>query len=89
MNSDFYDNQEVSSAIEQYCKEKQIKEADFASLVKLDPVQLSRIKGGKSSSYESLCKIAVLVERDVKEFLKPVPQPLVNSVKQNLAIAVN
>ena len=86
MNAEFYDCKIVSDSIESFCKEKKIKEADFAGIVSLHTVQLSRIKGGKSSSYEALCKIAIAVGKDVKSFLKPIPLSLVKAVENNLAV---
>lgn len=89
MNSNFYDSSKVTQEIERYCRESVIKEEGFAEIIGVDPVHLSRIKGGKSSSYETLCKIAVVVGKDIQYFLKPIPEEFAASVKKNLQPALS
>lgn len=80
MNKDFYDQTKVSKVIESYCKEHGINESDFALLVGVHPGHLPRIKSGEMCSYKSLSKIALLGNKTVAYFLRPIPSNLKSEI---------
>lgn len=82
MNSEFYNHELVSTLIERYCDEHNIKEGDYAALIEVHPASLSRIKAGKMCSPEILAKIAALGKMSLGDLMRPAPETSRNQLFQ-------
>ena len=81
MNSEFYNHKKVSEIVEDYCKENQIDEYDFATLIDVHPTSLSRIKAGKMASHEALFKIAALGKVEINEIFQSIPARVKSEIR--------
>lgn len=73
MNGDFYNFGLVSDLITAYCKQNDLNESDYATLIGVQPPSLSRIKAGKGCSPETLAKIAALGGISIRELMTEEP----------------
>lgn len=80
MNKEQYDNEKVSTIIENYCAENKINERDVAALLNIHPASLPRIKSGETCDFKMLSKIAILGKIAIADLLRPLPESLRNEI---------
>jgi hypothetical protein len=82
MKGELYDHPKVAELIKDYCKEHDIRESEYATLIGVHASHLPRIKKGEMCSPEVLHKIAALAKMSVKELLLDTPDSLKDQINQ-------